>query len=190
MLERAATERLMIDRLHREGAILSTDRRFRYALSRNLLGNALPSFVEPPRYCAFVLLNPSTASETEDDPTIRKCRGFAQRWGYHAFDVVNLFALRATNPDELRKTSAAVLSADEAENGRWVSAVARHAEIVIVGWGNDGVLLNRGQRVRAMLQAAGIPLHCWEITKAEQPKHPLYIPYSQPLQLVPVRGVA
>lgn len=190
MLEIAATERLMIDRLHHEGAILSPDRRFRFALSRTLLGGTLPAFIEPPRYCAFVLLNPSTASETEDDPTIRKCRGFAQRWGYSAFDVVNLFAWRATNPDELRKLPASVITADETENDRWIRAVARHAEIVVVGWGNDGALLNRGQRVRAMLQAAGIPLHCWEITKAEQPKHPLYVPYAQPLRLLPVRGVA
>jgi hypothetical protein len=176
----------MTDRLHSEGAILSADRRYRYALSRKVKPVS-SGFVEPPRCCAFVLLNPSTASESEDDPTVRKCRGFAERWGFPMFDIVNLFALRATDPDALR---LAVDPGTVGVNDDWIMAVARHAAVVVAGWGNHGELYNRGQRVRAMLQGAGIPLHCWEITKANQPKHPLYVPYAQPLQLVPVRGVA
>ena len=177
----------MVDRLHREGAVLSEDRRFRYALSRGSDLFALPKLGMQLRYCAFCLLNPSTASETLDDPTVRKCRGFAQRWGFNRYNIINLFALRATDPRNLRKAAAA---GDDAENDRWITAIARHAEILVVGWGNDGALRNRGQRVRAMLQGAGIPLHCWGITKMDEPRHPLYTRYDQPLELVPVRGVA
>lgn len=169
--------------LHQSHAILSADRLYRYALLRANHGLLAPQ----PHYCAFCLLNPSTASETEDDATVRKCSGFAQRWGFNGFYIVNLFALRATDPDEL-KTARNI--PNDALNDQWILTVARAAELVVVGWGNHGKLYDRGLRVRAMLQAAGVPLHCWGFTKSGQPLHPLYLPYTQPIELVPVRGVA
>jgi hypothetical protein len=165
-------------------AILSSDRKYRYVLTRRWSS----ALFGPVRYCVFCLLNPSTAAETADDPTVRKCVGFAKRWGFGGCDIVNLFAWRATDPNELYRTDERV----GAENDRWLLETARKSELFIAGWGNHGCLVQRSRDVIAMLQAAGIPLQCFGITKngLGEPKHPLYLSYKTPLQPVPLRGIA
>jgi len=174
---------------------MSSDRLYRYALSRRTEGSGpaiqlnmagVVTKIERGRYCAFCLLNPSTASEVANDATVRKCLGFAQRWGFGGIDVVNLFAYRATDPDELRAQTDPV----GPYNDGWILDVAREAELVVLGWGNHGTLHGRGMRVRTLLQAAGITLHCLGSTKSAQPRHPLYVSYDQPLETIALRGVA
>ena len=55
----------------------------------------------PPRVCVFCMLNPSTANADDDDPTIRRCKGFAHAWGYHRLVIVNMYAIRATDPGDM-----------------------------------------------------------------------------------------
>ncbi len=97
----------------RNGAVLSADGVYRYRLWRTWDASK-PTL-------AFLMLNPSTADATEDDPTIRRCLGFAKEWGYGSLVVVNLFALRSPNPDALRENDDPV----GPENGEHLQIVWR-----------------------------------------------------------------
>jgi hypothetical protein len=129
-------------------------------------------------YAVFVGLNPSTADETEDDPTIRRCIDFAKGWGYGALCMVNLFAYRATD----RAIMKAQHNPVGADNDRWLLESAEHAGIVVAAWGSDGTHMGRGQAVRKLLAGR---LSCLGVTKNGQPRHPLYLkasvtPYAYP----------
>lgn len=119
----------------------------------------------------FIMLNPSTADAFKDDPTIRKCMGFAHKWGCGEITVVNLFAWRATDPKELRKESVPI----GPENDANILAEAKGRR-VIAAWGVDGGLRNRDKHVLDLLK----PLHveCLGLTKDGFPRHPLYAPYA------------
>lgn len=146
------------------GADISSDGRYRYRLWRSW---------GPGTRCVWVMLNPSTADSNIDDPTIRKCVGFAQRWGHEGIEVVNLFAWRATKPSELYTVADPVgPRCDEA----LMAAVSSH-EHVVLAWGNNGVLKGRGQEVFDLIRGECIPgaLHK---TGQDQPGHPLYLPYT------------
>ena len=124
---------------------------------------------------AFILLNPSIADSTHDDPTIRRCIGFARAWGYAGVDVVNLFAFRTPYPSDLRLASDPV----GPDNDAHVLAVAAESSAVILGWGNHGGYCDRAQAVIRLL--SGVPaLYIFGLTGAGQPRHPLYLPASQP----------
>ncbi len=140
---------------------------YRYTLSR--------AWDETAPAMTFVLLNPSTADATHDDPTLRRCIGFARRWGYGSLTVVNLFALRATNPRALRAADAPV----GAENDAHIIAACEGAARIVCGWGNHGILHARDIAVCGLL--LDFPLWCLGTTKQSQPKHPLYVPYRQRL---------
>lgn len=124
-----------------------------------------------PSYAMFVGLNPSTADETEDDPTIRRCVNYAKRWGYGALCMTNLFAYRATDRDVLKAYPYPIGT----ENDRWLVEVAKDAEIVVAAWGIDGVHL---QRDRAVIRLLGKNLVCLSKTKGGHPGHPLYLKKS------------
>lgn len=145
---------------------------YRYSLRRKYAGCCHPETM------LFIMLNPSTADDTNDDPTIRRCVGFALRRDYAVIEVVNLFALRATNPDELRKHPSPVGPL----NDEHIDDAARRAAIVVCAWGNEGALFGRGITVRKRLHALGIPLFCFGTTKTGQPKHPLYLRADSKLQ--------
>jgi hypothetical protein len=116
----------------------------------------------------FVMLNPSTADKQRDDPTIRRCIGFAARWGYGAVAVGNLFAFRTPSPDVLRQAAHPVGRA----NDRWLERLAAESSRLIAAWGNDGALLGRDAQVRELLG----PLYALALTRRGQPRHPLYLP--------------
>lgn len=139
-------------------AVLSPCRTYRYELWRRW-SNA-PA-------CVFVGLNPSTADETNDDPTIRKCVGYAKRWGYGSLCMVNLFAFRATQPKDMLAAADPV----GPENDATLQRLARSAAIIIAAWGNDGGHLGRDKVVIEMLPA----LHCLKRNKDGSPAHPLYL---------------
>lgn len=131
----------------------------------------------------WIMLNPSTADSRVNDPTIRRCINFTKAWGCDGFEVVNLYALRATNPRELKNhhnpygpTGGRALK--KALNDAW-----RH---VIVAWG-AATALKRDEleeREQAILRwvPEGTVLQCLGITKMGHPRHPLYVPNAQPLE--------
>jgi len=123
----------------------------------------------------WVMLNPSTADADEDDPTVRKCIGFARRWGWGGIMVTNLFALRATDPRELKLHSNPVGPLNDA----FLVAEGQACPITIAAWGTRGTFQGRDKAVRGILQTAGAPpLESLRCTKGGHPGHPLYVPYS------------
>lgn len=142
--------------------ILSPCRTYRYTLWREF-----GSVLDDGRYVMFIGLNPSTADEVEDDPTIRRCIGYAKAWGYSALCMVNLFAYRATDPAVMTKADNPI----GPDNDKYLSTLAQGASVVVAAWGNDGAYRGRDAQVRAMIPN----LHCLSVTKSGQPGHPLYL---------------
>lgn len=116
----------------------------------------------------FIGLNPSTADESRDDPTLRRCRKFAQSWGYGGFTIVNLFAYRATDPTILGKVKDPV----GPRNDAWIKKCAKASDIVIAAWGNHGLHAGRGKTVRKFIPE----MYCLRINRTGEPAHPLYLP--------------
>jgi hypothetical protein len=145
------------------GAIFSSDRRYRYRLWRRW--DDLRPIV------AFCMLNPSTADEKHDDPTIRRCIGFARDWGYGGVDIVNLFAFRATDPRALRHAADPV----GCHNDRHLARAARRATLVVIAWGARADV-RRARRAMRVLSGQRRSLAHLGFTKSRQPRHPLYLP--------------
>lgn len=122
----------------------------------------------------FLMLNPSTADALQDDPTIRRCIGFARREKFSGISVYNLFCLRATDPKELLAAPDPV-----GPQGDTHIHVAKSCHTLVLAWG-AGVPKHRDRQVLAML--AGKPLWCLGKTKAGHPRHPLYVRADQPLE--------
>ena len=154
-------------------AVLSADRRYRYLLARRV------GFEEA--VCTFIMLNPSTADAETDDPTIRRCIDFAQRWDCGRLLVVNLFAYRTTSPAALYAAADPV----GPENDAYLRQAAAQAGLLVAAWGAHGSLGNRGHAVRALLDAGGYTVHHLGLTADGQPRHPLYLPKSAPLGRLP-----
>jgi len=125
-------------------------------------------------YVQFIGLNPSTADAVEDDPTIRKCYGFASRWGYGGFCMTNLFAFRATKPAVMKRAVDPV----GPENDQWLNAVASFADIQVAAWGLHGRHRGRDKIVLAMFPN----LQCIHVTKDGHPGHPLMLGYDSVLR--------
>lgn len=130
-----------------------------------------------PRTLLWVLLNPSVADATRADPTLRRCIEFSKREGYERLALVNLFAHRSTDPCALR----AVRDPVGAFNHSYIEQAAASADKIIVAWGNQGTLLGQDQKVLEWLSAYQL----WSLgqTKQHCPRHPLYRPADEPLQL-------
>jgi hypothetical protein len=126
------------------------------------------------RTLTMVMLNPSTATATTDDPTIRRCVSLAKREGCAALTVVNLFGLRTPHPSHLRKFRDAVGE----RNDEFIDRHCVPGRRVIAAWGAWGWLQDRAPEVVARLTAAGVDLRCLGTTRAGQPLHPLYLPAS------------
>ena len=156
----------LVGRDEAKSATFSHCRTYRYALWRNWNG-LLPN---AKGYAMFVGLNPSTADETADDPTIRRCIGFAQAWGYAGLCMTNLFAYRATDPRVMRAAPEPV-----GEDNDWtLQVLAETAGVVVAAWGAHGTHRSRDAAVRKMLP----DLHYLRLTKDGHPGHPLYLPAS------------
>ena len=122
------------------------------------------------------MLNPSTGDAHRDDPTIRRCMGFARAWGCGILEVVNLFSWRATRQGELRTVSDPV----GPENDRHLRAVAATADLVVCAWGGWGGSRERAAAVLNLLrQTTPGPLWCLGVTRGGQPRHPLHVPAVQ-----------
>lgn len=133
---------------------------------------------------AFIMLNPSTADAEDDDPTIRRCMGFARRDGYGGIFVANLFAFRATDPMALKGAPDPVGPDNDAgliQN--LLTLPIRAAGAIVAAWGAGCRI--RGERdrfVRGQAAMRGVPLHHLGLTKDGHPKHPLYLKGDQPLE--------
>lgn len=123
----------------------------------------------------FIGLNPSTADETEDDPTIRRCIAFAKGWGYDSLCMTNLFAFRSTDPSVMLAEPDPI----GLENDAHLLEMARGAGIVVAAWGTPGGHLGRDTAVRQLIPN----LHYMRLTKDGHPGHPLYLPGD----LVPIQ---
>lgn len=154
--------------MHRtaSGAKFSACRRWRTLLWRRW---------DPSRPAAnFLMLNPSTADEQRLDPSCSRARAYAERWGFGALIVTNLFAWRATDPQEMKRAREPVGRGNDAA----ILRAAREAAIVVCAWGNHGTHLGRSREVVAVLRCAGIGLSVLRLNGAGQPAHPLYLPGS------------
>lgn len=155
----------------------SEDDRFRYILWRQ----SFTSSTCMEKSATFVMLNPSTATELELDPTVRRCWSFASAIGCSRLEVVNLFAFRATKPRDMLAMGAAAIGRG---NDEAILLSARRASIVICAWGTHGAHLNRGRAVLELLASAGVEAYALRRTKAGHPEHPLYIPsHARPFLL-------
>lgn len=157
------------------GAVISPCGNFRYHLWRTWDANK--------GSVLFCMLNPSTADGLLDDPTIRKCCGFAQRWGFGRIDVVNLYAFRATDPAQLLDVGR-IGDIVGPENDVWIGERAIKSHIAVVGWGNSlplKVHAARSLHVYDLLLARHRQVRCLGVTQDGQPRHPLMLAYDTPL---------
>jgi hypothetical protein len=123
------------------------------------------------------MLNPSTADEVALDPTIRRCVGFSRMWGCTAIEIVNLFALRCTDPGALREHDDPVGPGNDVA----ILKAARGAHVMVAAWGSHGYLLDRAQYVWDLLRSQGVTMKRLGLTKTGEPAHPLYLPKSAAL---------
>ncbi|MGB3291689.1 MAG: DUF1643 domain-containing protein [Phormidesmis sp.] len=126
---------------------------------------------------AFIMLNPSRADASRDDPTLRACLQFAQHWDYASLSVVNLFSYRNPDPTLLRTAVDPV----GPQNDEYVLKAVVAAQQVVLAWGNWGNLGGRDHTIFALLRPYQSKLYCLQINRSGQPRHPLYISRSRSL---------
>lgn len=147
-------------------AVYSDCERYRYLLTR--------VWGDGPRVM-FVMLNPSTATEVQNDPTVERCERRARTLGYGGFRVANIFAFRATDPKLMLAEPDPIGPGNDAairESLDWASAV-------VCAWGNHGQHLNRGVAVEGLLRDSGVIMLHLGLTGKNQPRHPLYVGYDR-----------
>jgi len=150
-----------------KSANFSNCNRYRYNLVR-IWDNSLPQV-------GFIGLNPSTADHQKDDPTIRRCRNFAKSWGYGGMVMVNLFAYRATKPNDMMSVSIPVGEL----NNRFIIHASRQCEKMVACWGTLGSHIGRDIAVTKLLN----DLYCIKKTKNGFPSHPLYLKSDSEIQV-------
>ena len=151
-----------------KGAILSDDRQYRYSLWR--------IWDETKEPVVFIGLNPSTADESEDDSTIRRCIDFAESWGYGGIYMLNLFAYRTKEPKIMK-------SMDDPVGPDFLKYFAAHVSLVstvVVAWGNHGEFQDRANEVLDLIMD-NYNVRCFGLNKNKTPKHPLYLKGTTPL---------
>lgn len=160
-------------------AVISDCKQYRYTLEREWF---MPiDFSGPFKSAGYVLwcmLNPSTADGSKDDPTIRRCRGFSAAWGYSRMKVINLYALRATQPTELWEGPEPT----GPSNDKHILRLAAATDLIICAWGQPGPNTGRQAEVLSTLRRCG-DVHYLRMNKNGCPSHPLYLPKALRPQL-------
>ena len=156
----------MLDR----GAVFDETAAYRYLLTRR--------WERDGRCVTFVMLNPSTADAFEEDPTIRRCIGFAQRLGFNALQIVNIFAFRSTDPKKLREVDDPV----GPDNDRYIREACFRGNSVICAWGAYAHLAGRDLEAWKQIRLEWPHVYCLGRTKAGHPKHPLYLKATTELE--------
>jgi hypothetical protein len=147
----------------KKDAVISDCGQYRYSLTR-IWDESKPKVL-------FVMLNPSTADAYNDDPTIRRCIGFAKAWGFGGLYVGNLFAYRATNPEELLKSFDPV----GFMNSNHLASMSNAAEATICAWGNSKIIKKLLGNPNKVVNKLFTDLHYLELSIDGTPKHPLYL---------------
>lgn len=161
-------------------------RKYRYTLWREWDGDLITALAnpitQPDKFVQFIGLNPSTADETLDDPTIRRCIRFAKDWGYGAICMTNLFAFRATDPDVMK---VQCLPEDDGEwdknavmsNRDWIGHIALHSQcdLTVAAWGKHGMHRRAHVHMIAFFKGLHKPLYHLGLNDDGTPKHPLYL---------------
>src|ERR1039457_7221177 len=167
--------------LERTNAVISDCGKYRYALHRQLS-------MAQHKSCLFIMLNPSTADGTQDDPTIRRCVGFAKAWECDGLFVGNLFAWRATDPSKLRKNGVGAGAIVGPRNQEWIEAlaevVAKREDVpgpIVCAWGPKGRYMRQDETVTAWIDEL-FDLQCLGRAKDGSPRHPLMLPKTAQLQ--------
>lgn len=148
-------------------------RKYRYRLAR---------WWGPGRRLVWVMLNPSTADAQENDPTVERCERRARSMGFDGVEVVNIFALRSTDPSALYTAEDPIGPCNEQ-----AILEAGLSGPFVCAWGGHGSLLGQGSRVETMLRALGRELYALKVNRDGSPAHPLYVPYRiepQPLDVL------
>lgn len=147
-------------------AVFSADRKYRYLLERDLTTSL---FVDN-GICVFIGLNGSKGSETQNDPTLRRCIGFAQAWNYSKFRMTNLYGLMSTDPKGLWEVEDPI----GPQNDSFLLEATADAKMIVCAWGNSGSP-ERSAHVIKLLKDAGRKLHCLKLNADLSPSHPLYL---------------
>ena len=156
----------------RKGAFFSPCQRYRYSLTR-LWGQSPGPTSPDERLVMFIMLNPSTADEYRNDPTVERCERRARDWGYDGLIVCNLFAWRSTDPGVLKTLDDPV----GPDNDWHIQQNAQDASLIVCAWGKDGELHGRGNQVADLLRHRN--LTALKVSdKTGQPWHPLYLNYD------------
>lgn len=146
-----------------DAADISSCGQYRYTLRRDL-----PSANKELKQILWVMLNPSTADATNDDPTIRRCVGFSTAWGFAEMVVVNLYAYRATDPKVLWSIPDPV----GPDNDDYIREYSMCSDMTLCAWGKPGPDRGRALHVRGLIPNA----HYLRMNKSGHPGHPLYLP--------------
>lgn len=193
-------EQVVVRQSQSGGAVFDPTDRHRYLLWRNLADTECGDST-----VCFIMLNPNRADELSNDPTIKRCIGFAKGWGFHKILVVNLFSIKASTPALLRQMKAPLVGPS---NDSIVVSAIEQSSMVVAAWGNHGSIGGRDQELLSLIEpfvksntasprgASSIPvptpvpnpapnpatsnsqyrgLYCLGLTKLRQPKHPLYL---------------
>ncbi len=153
-------------------AVYSDCEQYRYLLTRCWDGKGENRAV-------FIGLNPSTATELQNDPTVARCINYAKAWGHDAMTMLNAYAFRSTDPKGLKTIDDPV----GPDNDRYISRQTLAASRIILCWGTHAVYLDRGENLFTKLQAWERDLFCLRVTKHGHPSHPLYL--KKDLQPIP-----
>jgi len=153
-----------------KGAEISDDLNYRYALWRIWDRNIKPAL--------FIGLNPSTADEEKDDPTITRCMGFARQWGYGGLLMANVFAFRSSDPGLLDQ----IKDPEGPDNGKYIKCLADQAGLVVAAWGNRG---HQAVDIAGLKRCCTV-MKCLGVNKSGAPAHPLYVPYKTSLRFYPL----
>ena len=146
-------------KLYDSGADFSKCRKYRYTLWR-FWDRSLPKVM-------FLGLNPSTADEIKNDPTVTRCINYAKLWGFGGMYMMNIFAFRTTYPVELKKANDPIGK----NNNSWIMKISKDVDKCIGAWGNDGNFMSRHETICKIIPE----LYCLKINQSGQPSHPLYL---------------
>jgi len=159
----------------KKNAIFDTTKKYRYLLMRQ--------WSENNAQITWIMLNPSTADENIDDPTIRRCIGFSKLYNAGKMEIVNLFSYRSTTPQTLYTINDPIGK----ETDQYILNSVKSADKVIIAWGNHGKLNNRSKYViNDLLSPYHNKIYTLKLLKNKEPGHPLYISYSEQLKKLKV----
>lgn len=158
-------------------AIISDCGKYRYSLDRIWEPKLLPM--------VFIMLNPSTADATEDDPTIRRCIGFAERENRGSIFIGNLFAYRATNPLQLYQVSDPVGHYNYNTVKKLLLLGKSCNQPVVCAWGSQNIASDEARKLFELSADLDVKLTCLGKNKSGSPKHPLYLKSDQAFEPYP-----